>query len=48
MNFCLSLTSAELDAEDLQALTRDFCSTASRQDETAGTMETVRGFFEAA
>jgi len=29
MNVRLSLTSAELGAEDLQALTRDFCNTAS-------------------
>jgi hypothetical protein len=33
MNCRLSLASPELDAEDLQALTRDFCNTANREDD---------------
>ncbi len=38
MNVRLSLTSAELGAEDLQALTRDFCNTASREDDLEAEM----------
>jgi len=32
MSLRLSLVSAELDAADLQALTRDFCNTANQED----------------
>jgi hypothetical protein len=32
MSLRLSLVSAELDAGDLQALTRDFCNTANQED----------------
>ncbi len=33
MNCRLSLASTELDAEDLQVLTRDFCNSANEQDD---------------
>ena len=38
MNCRLSLASAELDAEGLQRLTREFCNTANREDDLQAEM----------
>lgn len=38
MSFCVSLASPELDAEDLQALTREFCNTANRENDLQAEM----------